>query len=164
MRVKVFFSLIVIILFANIACKNADVKDHNHNYTEDNHPVRLLYLSSIEALNEGDLDLFLANFAPEIKMYGTDGNYFGQNALRERFENVLQQFPKVRMEIPELKLKILSNNVVLVNFEWKVFPMGQGPAYNGIGSGLYTYRNNKWAEILEIETVTHVDKELEDRK
>jgi hypothetical protein len=164
MRVKVFFSLIGIILFANIACKNADVKDHNHNYTEDNHPVRLLYLSSIEALNEGDLDLFLANFAPEIKMYGTDGNYFGQNALRERFENVLQQFPKVRMEIPELILKILSNNVVLVNFEWKVFPMGQGPAYNGIGSGLYTYRNNKWAEILEIETVTHVDKELEDRK
>ena len=160
MRTKVFFCLIGIVLFANIACKNADIKGHNHNYTEHNHPVRLLYLSSIEALNKGDLEMFLSNFAPEIKMYGTDGNYFGQNALRERFENVLQQFPDVRMEIPELQLKVLSQDIVLVNFKWKVFPMGQGPAFSGLGSGIYQNKNGKWMEILEVETITNVDEAL----
>ena len=160
MGTKVFFRLMGIILITNIACKNVYIKDNNRNYTEDNHPVRLLYLSSIEALNTGDLDMFLTNFAPEIKMYGTDGNYFGQNALRERFENVLQQFPNVKMEIPELQLEILSQDLVLVNFKWKVFPMGQGPAFSGIGSGIYRNKNGKWMEILEVETITDVDDAL----
>ena len=160
MRTKVFFCLTGIILFANIACKNADIKDHNYNYSADNHPVRLLYLSSIEALNNGDLELFLSNFAPEIKMYGTDGNYFGLDALRERFENVLQQFPNVRMEIPELQLEILSQEIVLVNFKWKVYPMGQGPAFSGIGSGIYRNIEGKWMEIIEVETITNVDDQL----
>jgi hypothetical protein len=152
------------VFFTSIACKNLNVIGNNQDYNEENHPVKILYLSSIEALNEGNLDLFLANFASEIKMYGTDGNYFGQNALRERFQNVLQQFPSMRMEIPVLTLEMLSEDVVLVNFKWKVFPMGQGPAYSGIGSGLYTYQNNKWSEILEVETVTHIDKELDVQK
>ena len=148
-----------IFLTASISCNNANIKI-DHNYTDENHPVRSLYLSSIKALNEGNLDLFLANFAPEIKMYGTDGTYFGQNALRNRFENVLEQFPDVKMEIPELKLEILSKNVVLVNFEWKVFPMGQGPAFSGIGSGVYIKKGDKWLEILEVETITQVDEAL----
>ncbi len=164
MRTIALFGFLSMIFLNSCACKKENNKNKNHNYTEVNHPVKVLYLSSIEALNEGNLDLFLANFAPEIKMYGTDGIYFGQNAVRERFENVLQQFPNVRMEIPQLTLEILSKDVVLVNFEWKVFPIGRGPTYSGIGSGLYTYRNNKWTEILEIETVTHIDKELENRK
>ena len=164
MRTKVFLSLLTMVFFTSIACKNLNVIGNNQDYNEENHPVKILYLSSIEALNEGNLDLFLANFASEIKMYGTDGNYFGQNALRERFQNVLQQFPSMRMEIPVLTLEMLSEDVVLVNFKWKVFPMGQGPAYSGIGSGLYTYQNNKWSEILEVETVTHIDKELDVQK
>ncbi len=160
MRTKVFFSLLTTVLFTSIACNNSNVEKNSQNYTEENHPVRILYLSSIEAFNEGNLDLFLANFAPEIKMYGTDGNYFGQNALRERFENVIQQFPKVRMEIPELNLDILSQEIVLVNFKWKVFPMGQGPAFSGIGSGIYMKKGDKWMEILEVETITEVDEAL----
>ena len=148
------------VFFTFTACKNSNAIDRNQEYTEENHPVRTLYLSSIEALNEGNLDLFLDNFAPEIKMYGTDGNYFGENALRKRFENVLQQFPNVRMEIPELNLEILSQDIVLVNFKWKVFPMGQGPAFSGIGSGVYMKNGDKWQEILEVETITDVDDAL----
>ena len=159
MRTKVFFSLLTTVFFMSIACNNSNVID-NKDYTEENHPVKSLYLSSIEALNEGNLDLFLANFAPEIKMYGTDGNYFGQNLVRKRFEGVLQQFPDVRMEIPELKLEILSTDIVLVNFKWKVFPMGQGPAFSGLGSGIYIKKGDKWMEILEVETITDVDEAL----
>ncbi len=160
MRTKSFFSLLTMVIFTSISCNNSNVVDDNQNYTKENHPVKSLYLSSIEALNEGNLDLFLANFAPEIKMYGTDGNYFGQNAVRKRFENVLQQFPNVRMEIPELKLEILSKDIVLVNFKWKVYPMGQGPAFSGLGSGVYMNNGDKWMEILEVETITDVDEAL----
>lgn len=159
MRAKAPFSLLTILFITSIACNNVNIKN-DHKYTEENHPVKSLYLSSIEALNEGNLDLFLANFAPEIKMYGTDGIYFGHNALRERFVNVLQQFPDLRMEIPELKLEILSKEVVLVNFKWKVFPIGSGPAYSGIGSGVYKKNGDKWAEILEVETISNVDEAL----
>lgn len=159
MRTIAPFNLLTLLLIIILACNNVNIKN-DPKYTEEDHPVRTLYLSSIEALNKGNLDLFLANFDPEIKMYGTDGNYFGQHALRERFENVLQQFPNVRMEIPELKLEILSKNVVLVNFEWKVFPMGRGPAYSGIGSGVYKKNGDKWVEILEVETITNVDEAL----
>ena len=148
------------VFFTSIACNDLNPADRKKDYTEENHPVRSLYLSSIEALNAGNLDLFLANFAPEIKMYGTDGNYFGQSAVRKRFESVLQQFPNVRMEIPELKLEILSDGVVLVNFKWKVFPMGQGPAFSGLGSGVYLKIEDKWMEILEVETITDVDEAL----
>jgi len=148
------------VLFISIACKNLNVTNEKQNYIVENHPVRTLYLSSIAAFNKRDLDLFLANFAPEIKMYGTDGNYFGKNALQKRFEDILQQFPNVRMEIPELNLGILSQDVVLVNFKWKVFPMGQGPAFSGIGSGVYIKKGDKWVEILEVETITDVDEAL----
>ena len=159
MRTIAPFILMTILFITSISCNHTNTKNEN-KFTDDNHPVRTLYLSSIDAFNEGNLDLFVANFAPEIKMYTTDGNYFGQNALRERFENVFQQFPKVRMEVPELKLEILSKDVVFVNFEWKVFPMGQGPAYSGIGSGIYKYQDGKWIEILEVETITHIDQAL----
>lgn len=160
MKTKVLFSLLTTVILTSIACKNFSDSNSNEDYTDENHPVRNLYLSSIQAFNEGNLDLFLANFAPEIKMYGTDGNYFGQEALRKRFKNVLLQFPDVRMEIPELNLEILSQEVVIVNFEWKVFPMGQGPAFSGIGSGVYKQNGDKWMEILEVETVTNVDEAL----
>jgi len=164
MRPGVLYILLGVLILNGCSRKSVTINDDNQNYTAEIHPVRDLYLSSIKALNDGKLDEFLLNFSSEIKMYGTDGNYFGIVALRERFRNVLQQFPSMRMEIPDLTLEMLSNEVVLVNFEWKVFPMGQGPAYSGIGSGIYTYRNNKWSEILEVETVTHIDKELDDRK
>ena len=62
--------------------------------------------------------------------------------------------------IPQLDLEILSEEVVLVNFQWQVSPLGQRPAFTGIGSGIYTYTENQWIEILEVETITHVDDAL----
>ncbi|MEM7382680.1 MAG: nuclear transport factor 2 family protein [Bacteroidota bacterium] len=127
---------------------------------ENDHPVRALFLSTIEAFNEGDLDLFLANFAQEVRMYGTDGVYNGQDALRVRVQAVFKQFPNKRMEIPELHLELLSEEVVMVHFAWKLYPMGQGPAYSGVGTGIYTLINGQWIEVLEVETVTEVDEAL----
>lgn len=124
------------------------------------HPVKELFLSSIEAFNNGELELFLSNFSSDIKMYGTDGMYTSKDALRTRFKVIFQQFPNKRMEIPELNLEILSNEIVLVNFQWKLYPMGNGPAYSGIGTGLYVFKNNEWLEILEVESVTEVDEAL----
>jgi hypothetical protein len=39
-------------------------------------------------------------------------------------------------------------------------PDGQGPAFHGVGSGVYIRKNGKWSEVLEHETVTNTDKEL----
>ncbi len=160
MRSTIIFTLLSTLLFNLSSCKTARHTGSNKQLTDNNHPVKELYMSSIEAFNQGNLDLFLANFDSDIKMYGTDGMYFGINALRNRFDKVFKQFPNVRMEILELKLEILSEVVVLVNFKWKVYPMGQGPAYSGLGSGIYMFKENKWTEILEAERVTEKDKEL----
>ena len=124
------------------------------------HPVRAHFMSSIGAFNDGKLESFLANFSSDIKMYGTDGIYQGKEALRTRFKAVFDQFPAKRMEIPELSLEVLSEKTVLVHFKWKLYPMGQGPAYTGVGSGIYVLEDGKWTEVLEVETVTHVDEAL----
>ena len=163
MRTIVIFSLLTIILLNNLSCKVAKNKGDNHAYYEEDHPVKELYLSSIKAFNQGNLELFLANFASEIRMYGTDGNYFGHNELKDRFEILFKRFPSMKMEIPELTLEILSEKVVMVNFQWKLLPMGQGPAYNGIGSGIYQKQDDKWMEILEVETITNVDEALKQK-
>jgi len=42
--------------------------------------------------------------------------------------------------------------------------MGQGPVYSGIGSGVYQYLDDKWMEILEVETITHVDEALKQQR
>jgi len=156
-----FVSVMSLILLNGYSCKIGDnIAD---DYIADNHPVKELFLSSIEAFNQGKLELFVDNFASDIKMYGTDGNYFGQDLLKDRFEVLFKQFPDMKMEIPELTLKILSNEVVMVNFRWKLYPMGQGPAYWGIGTGIYQKLDNNWKEILEVETTTKVDEALKQK-
>lgn len=164
MKKTVFFGVLCMLLLNIHACKKTDNKEATHQYTEGNHPVKELFLSSIGGFNEGNLKLFYANFAPEIKMYADDGNYFGRSALQERFEILFKKFPDMKMEIPELKLEILSKEVVLVNFKWKLYPMGKGPAYSGVGSGVYKYLDDQWMEILEVETTTHVDEELKQQR
>lgn len=155
MRTKLIFGLCIALFQVLNSCGQ-----EKNKATENNHPVRELFLSTIEAFNRGDLDLFLANFAQDIRMYGTDGVYDGQDALRVRFQTVFDQFPNKRMEIPELNLKLLSKEVVMVHFAWKLYPMGQGPAYSGVGTGIYTQINGQWIEVLEVETVTEVDEAL----
>jgi hypothetical protein len=160
MKKSDIFAVLCMILLNIQACKVTDNKKPNYQYVKVKDQVKELYLSTIDAFNDRNLDLFLANFAPKIKMYGTDGTYFGQDALRARFEILFKQFPNAKMDIPELESEVLSNNVVLVNFKWKVYPMGQGPAFTGLGSGIYTYADGKWMEILEVETITDVDEAL----
>ncbi len=158
---KTIFFGVLCMIFLNIqACKITDDKNNTRQFTKGNDPAKELYLYSIEAFNQGNLELFLANFAQEIKMYGTDGTYFGHDVLRKRFEDVFKRFPNMKMEIPELKSEVLSKEVIMVNFKWKLYPMGQGPAYSGIGSGIYKYQNGEWKEVLEVETVTDVDEAL----
>jgi uncharacterized protein (TIGR02246 family) len=160
MKKAMFFTVLCMIILHFQACKPTVNKKTNDPFTEGTNPVKALYLSSIEAFNQNDLELFLANFAPEIKMYGTDGTYFGHDALRARFAVLFKQFPNMKMEIPELTSEILSDEVILVHFKWKLYPLGHGPAYSGIGSGVYTYRDGKWLEVLEVETITDVDEAL----
>ena len=160
MRSIAYIGMLSFIFLNCIACKKVDKSVDQNFYSEENHPVRELFISSIEAFNERNLELFLSNFASEIRMFGTDGNYFGQSALRERFGILFKQFPNMKMEIPELKLDILSREVVLVNFQWKLYPMGQGPAFSGIGSGIYKFEDGQWKEILEVERTTEVDEAL----
>ena len=121
------------------------------------HPVRQLFLSSIEAFNENELDTFLSNFSEDITMYGTDGVYKGIDHLRKRFSTVIKQFPNKKMEIPYLQIEELADHVVIVHFNWTLYPMGKGPSYRGQGSGIYVNGNDGWKEILEIETVTEID-------
>lgn len=159
MKLTFIFGLLGI-LYSLDSCKTKNNTASPQQLTNNYHPVEELYMSSIQAFNQGSLDLFLANFDTDIKMYGTDGTYFGIDTLRNRFVQVFEQFPNVKMEIRELKLEILSDKIVLVNFKWRVYPLGHGPAYSGLESGIYIYKENKWAEILEAERVTNIDKEL----
>ena len=64
------------------------ISAHGQPQKKQDHPVKELYLSTIQAYNDGNLELFLANFSPDIRMYGTDGNYVGKQALRNRFEAI----------------------------------------------------------------------------
>ena len=160
MRRVQFYVMFSTLLASLSACKSSIAQTSDTQYNNDSHPVEELYMSSIEAFNQGNPDLFLKNFDSDIKMYGTDGLYFGIDALSERFDDVFKQFPDVRMEILEFDLEMLSDEVVLVNFKWKVYPMGQGPAYGGLGSGIYLYKENRWTEILEAERVTEIDEAL----
>ena len=160
MRRIILYVFISTLLVNLSSCKNSRPDEPRAQFNKDNHPVKELYMSSIEAFNQRNTDVFLKNFDVDIKMYGTDGLYFGRDALRDRFDGVFKQFPNVRMEILEFDLKELSEKIVLVNFKWKVYPMGQGPAYTGLGSGLYMYKDYAWTEILEAERVTEIDKEL----
>ncbi len=141
------------------ACQNEKKPVEAKTSVEDS--VREVYLASIEGFNNGDLDAFLINFASNITMYGTDGTYEGHDALRERFQPLLEQFPEMKMDILKLTTEALAEEVVLVHFQWKLYPFGQGPAYEGIGSGVYTNQQGNWREILEVETVTHVDEALQ---
>lgn len=160
MRRVILYVLYGALLVSQSSCKSNRPNTSGPEFTHNNHPVEELYMSSIEAFNQGNPDVFLKNFDVDIKMYGTDGMYFGIDALRKRFDGVFKQFPDVRMEIIDFDLEVLSDEIVLVNFKWKVYPIGQGPAYSGLGSGIYVYKQHKWTEILEAERVTEVDKEL----
>jgi len=83
--------------------------------------------------------------------------------VRERFAQTFKQFSQVRMEIEELRVRQVARGVAVTDFKWRVYPMGQGPAFHGVGSGVYLLRKGRWVEVLEHETVVKVDEGLNKR-
>lgn len=126
----------------------------------DDHPVRAFYLAGIEAFNAHDLDRFMGQFGEDVEMYTPTGWLLGEAAVRERFAQTFAQFPAVRMEVEALRVRGVAPGVATVAFAWRVYPMGAGPAFHGVGSGVYVLRGKRWEEVLEHETVTRVDEPL----
>jgi uncharacterized protein (TIGR02246 family) len=129
--------------------------------TENAAEVEAFFMSGIDAFNRHDLDGFLRQFADDIDMYTPTGWLRGKQEVSERFATTFAQFPQVRMEIEQLEGRGVGPGTVVISFRWRVFPMGTGPAYHGVGTGVYVRRNSNWVEVLEHETVTRVDPELQ---
>ena len=127
---------------------------------DQRHPVEVFFLSGIEAFNAHNLEGFMKQFAADIEMYTPTGWLRGHQSVRERFAQTFQQFPKVKMEVEDLRVREVARGTVVTDFKWRVYPMGTGPAFHDIGSGVYILRGGKWAEVLEHETVVRVDEGL----
>jgi uncharacterized protein (TIGR02246 family) len=124
------------------------------------HPVETFFMDGIKAFNAHELDTFMRQFAEDVEMYTPTGWLRGNQAVRERFAQTFQQFPKVKMDIENLRVREVSPGTVVTDFNWRVFPMGGGPAFHGVGSGVYVHRKGQWVEVLEHETVVKVDEGL----
>ena len=122
--------------------------------------VRAFFQSGIAAFNAHELNRFMTQFGADVRMYTPTGWVNGYAAVRERIADTFEQFPHVRMEIDSLEARRVADDVVVTEFRWRVYPMGQGPAFHGVGSGVYVLRGGDWEEVLEHETVTHVDEQL----
>ncbi len=139
-----------------------DVRVVAHPATDrDTAEVRARYLEGIDAFNAHDLDAFMTQFAPDVHMYTPTGWLRGKQEVHERFASTFAQFPRVRMVVDSLQARAVGPGTVLVEFRWRVHPLGEGPAFHGVGSGVYVQRGGGWVEVLEHETVTRVDPELQ---
>ena len=128
--------------------------------TPHKHPVEIFFMSGISSFNAHDLDGFMKQFAADIEMYTPTGWLRGHESVRARFATTFTQFPSVRMEIENLRVREVAGGTVVTDFNWRVYPMGQGPAFHGVGTGVYINRNGKWVEVLEHETVVKTDEAL----
>lgn len=124
------------------------------------HPVEIFFMEGIASFNAHDLDGFMKQFASDVEMYTPTGWLRGQQGVRQRFAQTFTQFPSVRMEVEDLRVREVARGTVVTDFKWRVYPMGQGPAFHGVGSGVYIHRGGKWVEVLEHETVVRVDEGL----
>lgn len=122
--------------------------------------VVVFFRSGVEAFNRRELNVFMGQFGADIRMYTPTGWVNGYAAVRERFAKTFEQFPDVRMEVDSLRVRRVADGVVVTEFRWRVYPMGAGPAFHGVGSGVYVLRGGDWEEVLEHETITHVDEPL----
>lgn len=121
-------------------------------------------MTGIAAFNAHDLDGFMKQFADDVEMYTPTGWLRGHQSVRERFAQTFRQFPSVRMEVEELRVREVARGTVVTDFKWRVYPMGKGPAFHGVGSGVYVLRGGRWVEVLEHETVMKVDEGLNPAK
>jgi uncharacterized protein (TIGR02246 family) len=150
---------ILIILMVLASSSFTFAQTLNSNATQK-HPVETFFMAGIEAFNEHDLDKFMKQFAVDVEMYTPTGWLRGNQAVRERFVQTFKQFPLVKMEIEELKVREVADKTAIVDFKWKTYPMGKGAAFHGVGTGVYVKRKSDWVEVLEHETVTKVDEAL----
>jgi len=150
---------ILIILLLLVSSSAAFAQTQNDK-PQKKRPVETYFISGIEAFNAHNLDKFMEQFASDVEMYTPTGWLHGNALVKERFVQTFKQFPNVKMEIEELKVREINSKTAIVDFKWKNYPMGKGPAFHGVGSGIYVKRNGKWVEVLEHETVTKVDEEL----
>lgn len=127
---------------------------------EGKHPVEAFFTSGIAAFNAHDLDGFMKQFADDVEMYTPTGWLRGRDGVRGRFADTFRQFPSARMEVEDLRVREVARGVAVTDFRWRVYPLGKGPAFHGVGSGVYVLRDGKWAEVLEHETVVKVDEGL----
>ena len=125
------------------------------------HPVGDFFMDGIAAFNAHNLDDFMKQFASDIEMYTPAGWLRGHQSVRERFAQTFRQFPAVRMEIEGLRVREVARGAVVTDFKWRVYPTGEGPAFHGVGSGMYVLRAGRWVEVLEHETVVKVDEGLD---
>lgn len=124
------------------------------------HPVEKFFMTGIAAFNAHDLDGFMEQFAEDVEMYTPTGWLRGRQSVRERFAQTFRQFPSVKMEVEDLRVREVAPGTVVTDFSWRVYPLGGGPAFHGVGSGVYLQRAGRWVEVLEHETVVKVDEGL----
>lgn len=154
MRQTLALAALFVALFSFASAQTLDGK------RAQKHAVETFFMAGIEAFNAHDLDKFMKQFADDVEMYTPTGWLRGKTAVRERFVGTFQQFPSVKMEIEDLRVREVSPATVLVDFKWRTYPKGSGPAFHGVGSGVYVRRGGKWVEVLEHETVERVDEAL----
>lgn len=128
--------------------------------TPSTRAVAEVFNAGIAAFNAHDLDTFMRQWDGDVEMYTPTGWVRGKPAVRERFAGTFAQFPNVRMDVHGLRLREAAPGIVVVDFSWEIYPMGRGPAFHGLSSGVYLRRGESWVEVLEHETVTRVDAEL----
>jgi uncharacterized protein (TIGR02246 family) len=149
--------LIILLLLVSASAAFAQAKNDK---PQQKHPVEAFFMAGIAAFNAHNLDVFMKQFASDVEMYTPTGWLRGNAAVKERFVGTFKQFPNVKMEIEELKVREVNSKTAIVDFRWKTYPMGAGPAFYGVGSGVYVKRDGKWLEVHEHETVTKIDDAL----
>jgi hypothetical protein len=119
--------------------------------------VERFLMEGIGKFNRRELDPFLMQFDENIRMFAVSNWLRGRPAVRQRFVDTFRQCPEARMEITNLRARSETPTVVTVEFEFHTYPRGSGPAYHGVGTGVYVRRAGGWREVMEHETVTRRD-------
>lgn len=110
--------------------------------------VLALFGASVDALNRGDVNRFMARFGADIRMHTPDGWLNGYAAVREHFAAVIERFPGARMEVDSIEARRAADEVVVVRFRWRL-DTGSAPARTGVGSATWVLRGDEWEEVAE---------------
>jgi hypothetical protein len=152
---------IIVLLTISVCAAGAQTAGSAHpTNSARTRSLETYFMSGIAAFNEHGLDKFMEQFGDDLELYTPAGRLRGREAVRERFVSTFKQFSGVRMEIEDLKIREVAKNTAIVDFKWTTYPIGRGPVFHGLSSGVYIKRGGKWVEVLEHETITSVDEAL----